>query len=182
MKLGRRIRVSHPFLVNLRTNLRKIFLEAIRISHASTINQDVSESSLGNYNGSSKRKVYIQNIYTTLFTSICKCHDCHRKDRDAVYWESEIYEEFLYPPRKEGERDTSVFWLCPDCYDERMRKIELFRKENYVDFWIWGHQVYLNSLGLKDIHEYLNLPEIVAQMSLRNPDDLTEWERNYYDL
>ncbi|KKL65216.1 hypothetical protein LCGC14_2157180 [marine sediment metagenome] len=169
MKHGRVIRIRTLSLRKIRTNLRKLFLAAIDDNYNSLVDQGYLQSSEENYLGVERIDKKIRSTFDTAYFSICKCCDCKSVEKDAVFWNNEINYQFWYPPLSEAEiaeKNTLSFWICPECYKERMERIEKNIEEKIYSF----HQHYfvasLAELGIDKVEDF---------------DKMVEEENKYFD-
>jgi len=62
-----------------------------------------------------------------------------------------------YPPVDATTRKPRVYWLCPDCYQRRMKKLEQWLKEGYYFFHEIGTTATLEQLGYKSFNDYQSM-------------------------
>ena len=169
MKHGRIIKLRSESLKKIRTNLRKLLIAAVDHHFNRYIDQGYIQSSMDNHIGVREINKKIHSTHDLAYFSICKCADCKSIEKDAVFWDGEIDYQFWYPPLSDEEkarRETLTFWLCLECYEERMRRLEKNKDEKVYHFWEYGFDASLQELGIDKVEDF---------------DKIIEEERKYLD-
>jgi len=155
MKTGRRITLKSDSLRKIRTNLRKFFYGALGDYHDKLMDQWYMQNNSGNIEGANRLEKSINSSYDLLYTSICKCHDCGSFEKDAVFFSEKVYYPMYYPPIDSAIERPRIWWLCPECYQQRMKKLDRLLKEGYYYFRDIGTTATLEQLGYRTFDEYL---------------------------
>lgn len=153
MKTGRVIRVRSEFLRNIRTNLRKFFYKVLEDRYDYLLDQCYAQSSFENIEGMKNLEKARRSIYELLYISICRCHDCNSFEKDAVFFSEEVFYPLYYPPVDVNTRMPNTYWLCPDCYQVHIKKLEEWKKDGYYIFQD-GVVATLEQLGLEKLEDY----------------------------
>ena len=154
MKTGRVICVKSEFLRNIRTNLRKLFYKALEDQFDRVMDQCYAQSSFENWLGVQKLNEKVNNIYELLYISICRCHDCNSFEKDAVFFSEEVFYPLYYPPVDAKTMKPETYWLCPDCYQVHIKKLEEWKKDGYYIFHQDGTVATPEQLGLENLEDY----------------------------
>lgn len=140
MKNGRVIKLRSEYLKRVRTNLRKLLLAALNVQFNRSLDQGYLQDSMDNFFGVRKIEQKIRSMDDLFQFSICRCWGCRSIEKDAVFWNGEIEDQFVYPPYGENEEidhtsDTYYyFWVCPECYKTMMESVERSKREKYYYF------------------------------------------------
>jgi len=59
-----------------------------------------------------------------------------------------------YPPVDVTTKKPRVYWLCPECYQWRIKKLDKWLREGYYFFHQIGTTATLEQLGFKSFDEY----------------------------
>ena len=161
MKHGRVIRIKSESLRKIRTNFRKLFLAAIDDQFNRLIDQGYLQTSMNNYIGVQKINQKIHAYHDLSYFSICRCPDCKSSEKDAVFWSDEVNYPFYYPPLSESEKAErrKTYWLCPNCYEERMKRIEENKKDKVYIFHEHNFCASLKELGIDKVEDIKDLIE-----------------------
>ncbi|KKN63775.1 hypothetical protein LCGC14_0498140 [marine sediment metagenome] len=116
------------------------------------------QSSVGNWSGVQKLNERMNRISTVLDYSICRCFDCNSFEKDRVFFNEEVYYFMHYPPVSASVREPRTWWLCPECYQNRMEILELYKKEKYYYYHKTGMTATLDQIGLKKLKDYNKFP------------------------
>ena len=149
MKSGRIIKIENQMLLNLRNALRTVLLESVDKEFKHLINFGTLQISVGNRLGVKKVDKKIHNLDDLSQESICVCKFCRKSDRDAVYVKTSFL-QCWYPPRVD---DGTYFWLCPQCYEGLVGRIDYLLKEGIVWFQDYDREYNIKDLGAKDLRE-----------------------------
>lgn len=180
MKHGRIIKLKTESLRKIRTNLRKLFLAAVDNQFNRLMDQGYVQSSMDNYIGVQKIDRKIHSYHDLSYFSICKCCDCKSIEKDAVFWSDEINFQFFYPPLSESEKaemENLTYWLCPDCYEERMKRVEENIKEKVYDFREYGFCGSLKELGIDKVED---IKELIEEENKYFDDEFCEIQDKHY--
>jgi len=155
MKTGRVICVKSEFLRSIRSNLRKFFykvLEDHRYDYL--LDQAELQSSVGNIESMKKLEKERRSICELLDISICRCFDFYSFEKDAVFFSEGVFYPMYYPPVNAKTMKPRTYWLCPECYQRRVEKLDLWLKEGYYYFHQEGVTATLEQLGLEKLEDY----------------------------
>lgn len=162
MKHGRIIALKSDSLIRVRTDLRRLWLTALDDQFNRSLDKGYLQNSLDNYIGVQKIERNLRSMDDLFQFSICRCWRCRSIERDAVFWNGAIEDQFAYPPYGEDEEidhtDTYYYWVCPECYKAQMERIERHKKEKYYYFREYDIRATLRDLGIEkpeDIHKYI---------------------------
>ena len=162
MKHGRVIKLRSEYLRRVRTNLRKLWLAALDDQFNRSLDQGYLQDTMNNCIGVQKIEQRLRSIDDLFQLSICRCRRCRNTERDAIFWNDEIIDQFTYPPYSEDEEinhsSDTYYWLCPECYKAQMERIEKAKKEKYYYFREYDIKATLKELGIdrpEDIEKYI---------------------------
>lgn len=162
MRHGRVIRLRSVSLRKVRTNLRKLWFAALDDQFNRSLDQGYLQDSMGNFIGVQKVEKKIRSMDGLFQFSICRCWRCRSVEKDAVFWNNEIEDQFAYPPYGENEEidhtPDTYYWVCPECYKWMMENVERRKAERYYYFREYDIRATLKDLGInkpEDIDKYI---------------------------
>lgn len=127
-----------------------------------TLDQGYLQNSLDNFIGVQRIDQKVRSMDDLFQLSICRCRRCWNKEKDAVFWNGEIEDQFAYPPYGKGEKidhtPDTYYWVCPECFEAQMKIIERREKEEYYYFREYDIRASLKELGIdkpEDIEKYI---------------------------
>ena len=153
MKTGKLIRIKSKTLRDIRSNLRNLLLTAVKDKFHGYIDLGEIQHFSNNWFNSEKTNRQVDKLYKLLSNSICICHDCRSTEKDAVFVSSDILEQITYPPFEKNEAKFDSFWLCPECYESFIAKIEEYKQEGYFYFRNYKIIDSLENLGINSLDD-----------------------------
>lgn len=150
MKHGKTIVIKDSRLKAFRDNLRKLILIAASDYHRSLI--DYGTNLVMSGRGVKHLNEEVTGLYSSMCSSICSCKFCNTKEEDRIFVDfEEMLSEIAYPPISSKRKNT--FWLCPNCYDDLVKRFLSYRKEGFYYFSEYGVMDTLEALGINSLEE-----------------------------
>lgn len=169
MKHGRVIKLRSESLRRLRASLRKFLVLALDDQFNRSVDQGYLQDSVGNFIGVQKIDQEVRLMDDLFQFSICRCRRCRDTEKDAVFWDGEVDDQFIYPPYSSAEKvelSTPSYWLCPECYKWQTENYKRLRKDRFYIFREYNFSATLGELGIDKAEDI---------------DKVVDEERKYFD-